>query len=368
MGGRFKKIVANGWQNGWRNGGPPPPPGFRSAMAILAVLPIVIALLPAAFAQRPSVLAPKATESLVLDIARAAGDVLVAVGERGHILRSEDQGDTWTQVPSPTRTFLSAVACTGATCWAVGHLATILKSEDSGATWSLEHYSTNNIPIEGVEMPFLLFDLHLEGDKPPLVSGHFGFLLQADADGNWSHAQAKRHKPGEYDAPLLSNRLNGIARVANTNGTLWLASDLEMIEDAEGDLLNVGTLFEAVGDEWKAHHFQTEGEVFHGLLALPDGALLAFGNPGVLYRLDPASGKSTRIEGGGKTPLHGAFLTRENHLWVVGSSGTILKSTDLGKTFTRSEYPGWPTLTGGFDPGDGRILLASDRGILETTP
>lgn len=38
-----------------------------------------------------------------------AGKRLVAVGDRGHILYSDDQGNTWTQAKVPTRQLLTAV-------------------------------------------------------------------------------------------------------------------------------------------------------------------------------------------------------------------------------------------------------------------
>jgi len=46
-----------------------------------------------AIGREVSVIAPLATHSLLLD-AQAVGDLLVAVGERGHILLSEDRGNT----------------------------------------------------------------------------------------------------------------------------------------------------------------------------------------------------------------------------------------------------------------------------------
>ena len=44
---------------------------------------------------------PLAAKSVILDVA-LAGDRLVAVGERGHIVLSDDYGMTWRQVPCPT--------------------------------------------------------------------------------------------------------------------------------------------------------------------------------------------------------------------------------------------------------------------------
>lgn len=50
----------------------------------------------------------KAAKSLMIDVVHA-GKRLVAVGDRGHILYSDDQGATWTQAKVPTRQLLTAV-------------------------------------------------------------------------------------------------------------------------------------------------------------------------------------------------------------------------------------------------------------------
>lgn len=50
----------------------------------------------------------KAATSMLLDIAKA-GDRLVAVGERGHILYSDDKGESWVQAAVPTSVMLTRV-------------------------------------------------------------------------------------------------------------------------------------------------------------------------------------------------------------------------------------------------------------------
>jgi len=86
-------------------------------------------------ANQPAEIAPLAATSLLLDLAQA-GDRLVAVGERGHVLLSDDEGVTWRQAKSvPTRAMLTAVYfADGEYGWAVGHDETILNTVDGGET------------------------------------------------------------------------------------------------------------------------------------------------------------------------------------------------------------------------------------------
>ncbi|MGH8185585.1 MAG: WD40/YVTN/BNR-like repeat-containing protein, partial [Steroidobacteraceae bacterium] len=64
--------------------------------------------------------------------ANADGSVLVAVGERGTIVRSTDRGRTWTSMATGTDSDLRAVIHHGASdTWiAVGTKASILRSQD----------------------------------------------------------------------------------------------------------------------------------------------------------------------------------------------------------------------------------------------
>src|ERR1044071_614770 len=60
-------------------------------------------------ANKPAEIEPLASSSLLLDLSMA-GSRMVAVGERGHVLLSDDQGATWRQAKSvPTRAMLTAV-------------------------------------------------------------------------------------------------------------------------------------------------------------------------------------------------------------------------------------------------------------------
>jgi photosystem II stability/assembly factor-like uncharacterized protein len=88
-----------------------------------------------------AVKAPLASRSLMLDAAAADG-ALVAVGGRGHILISEDDGETWTQAEVPTRAALTGVFFHDRNLgWVVGHDAVVLRTTDGGGTWERVHWA-----------------------------------------------------------------------------------------------------------------------------------------------------------------------------------------------------------------------------------
>ena len=56
----------------------------------------------------PAIQSPQAENSFIIDVVHA-GDRLVSVGERGHILYSDDQGKRWHQADVPVSISLTAV-------------------------------------------------------------------------------------------------------------------------------------------------------------------------------------------------------------------------------------------------------------------
>lgn len=108
-----------------------------AASAVLALaLGVWADSVQAAAADEYSTESAKASQSLLIG-ATHAGKRLVVVGDRGHILFSDDQGSTWTQARVPTRQLLTAVFfLDDKRGWAVGHDSQILASSDGGATWN----------------------------------------------------------------------------------------------------------------------------------------------------------------------------------------------------------------------------------------
>jgi photosystem II stability/assembly factor-like uncharacterized protein len=76
------------------------------------------------------------TPQPLADVAAGPGGVVVLVGEKGTILRSEDSGNAFVMVESPTTRDLRAVYAYPPLFVAVGAGGTVIRSEDNGVTWS----------------------------------------------------------------------------------------------------------------------------------------------------------------------------------------------------------------------------------------
>ena len=118
-----------------------------------------------------------ASQALLLDVARA-GSRMVAVGEFGHVLLSDDNGESWRQAASvPTRNTLVGVTfIDNQTGYAVGHAATILKTVDGGDNWTLQYNERQSarprflrciLPMPKTALRWVVFLTHL---KPKMAA------------------------------------------------------------------------------------------------------------------------------------------------------------------------------------------------------
>ena len=121
--------------------------------AIVAGLFVAFTAVVMSFAQAPSpVTAFKgrlATKAPLLALTQI-GPRLVAVGDFGVILLSDDAGATWRQAESvATRNMLTAVTFADANRgWAVGQGGTVLHTADGGQNWALQTAAGNDVARE----------------------------------------------------------------------------------------------------------------------------------------------------------------------------------------------------------------------------
>lgn len=274
---------------------------------LIATMAAVTVLLVPAFAGDDdlewSTLAQLAPRSLLLDVAAADGR-LVAVGERGHVLISDDAGQTWRQVVVPTRSNLTGVFLLDRERgWAVGHDAVILRTADGGETWERVHWA----PEE--ESP--LFDVWFSSPLEGVTVGAYGsFSVTADGGASWDSEQIS-----EDDSHL--HRL-----VRAGDGLLYLAAEAGMLYRSDDG-----------GRSWKELPSPYEGSFF-GVLPLADKVVLAFGLRGHLYRSEDAGETWVELDCGTTAMLTDGVVMADGTVLVVGLGGAVLVSDDGGRSFT----------------------------------
>lgn len=335
---------------------------------------------------------PKARSSLLLDIT-AAGDRLVAVGERGHILYSGDAAQTWVQAKVPTSVMLTRVFfVSGSTGWAVGHDGNILLSTDSGVNWTLQRDGVSDqslinedrvarargkisdlqqqltsatpeqqdaqlealdeaqsaletaldIMDEPVYAPPLM-DIWFASEEQGWASGAFGSLLRtSNAGRSWDDWSYKLDNPEEL-------HLNGI--VGDTSGTLYLGSEW-------------GIVFRSTtnGETWEAVETGFEGSFF-GLVVNPvSGSVFAYGLLGNIYRSTDRGQTWQQLNAHTGSSLFGGASAADGTLVFVGVNGTAVLSRDDGDSFIALEQGSSRGLYGVTAMSDGHFIATGEGG------
>ena len=303
-------------------------------------------------ANQPAEIEPLAPTSLLLDLAKA-GERFVAVGERGHVLLSDDQGATWRQAKSvPTRAMLTAVYFADAEYgWAVGHDETILNTIDGGETWTRSHFAPD------AAQPLL--DLWFANRISGIAVGAYGaYLTTNDGGRHWASAKfsppprpvdkGAGAAPTSDDEPPPDYHLNRIVGVGNR---LYIA--------AEG-----GQLYRSDdrGAHWRALPSPYEGSFF-GLVPIRGDGLLAFGLRGHLFKSADAGESWTSLSTGTTAMLTDGVAINDLRVVIGGLAGVLLVSGDAGETFKLSQQEdrrGFSALL----PGPaGSVVVAGEGGV-----
>lgn len=284
----------------------------------VAVLMAAKAAAGSASADGASIVAPLAAQSLLLDIARA-GDRLVAVGERGHILYSDDEGKTWTQSDAvPSRTMLTAVTFANSNeGWAVGHDEIILRTHDGGKNWLAANYRPES------QQPLL--DVWFENASHGLAVGAYGSVYETRDGGRawtarkFSYQALPKPKGASSEDLPPDYHLN---KLIATGSRLFIAAE-------------AGQLFRSDdgGANWRQLPSPYNGSFF-GLLALNADQLLAFGLRGKLFRSNDGGTSWQPVASNATAMLTDGFVRADGTLALVGLSGTVLTSKDQGLTWT----------------------------------
>ncbi|MYM81872.1 glycosyl hydrolase [Duganella sp. FT50W] len=342
----------------------------RRPMKRLPILAVACALLapamgavPAALTQ-PALVTPKALHAAMLTVA-AAGQRLVAAGERGIVLYSDDAGATWRQAQTPVSVSLTALQFVDAgNGWAVGHQGVVLHSADGGLTWrkqldgvqaaSLALRAATDTPgpeqaraltearhlvEDGPDKPFL--DVYFEDARNGYVLGAYNLLYRtADGGATWQPMQAR--VPNPKGLHLYAMRGGG--------GSLYLAGEQGLLLRSS----NRGDSFTALPTPYKGSFF--------GLLATRAGTLLAFGLRGNAYRSDDQGASWSRIDTGVQASLAGGAELADGELALVSQAGEVLLSRDQGRSFALQSVPALP-LAAVTQAADGALVVAGLRGL-----
>jgi photosystem II stability/assembly factor-like uncharacterized protein len=129
----------------------------------------------------PAVKSDLAAKSMIY-VVHKFGDRYFAGGQRGHILYSDDGGDTWTQADVPVRTgLLDIYFPSPEKGWAVGHEGVVLHTEDGGKSW-VKQYDGFRLAKEGLAFYQKLAEQHPDNEYYSALVGEMEFAISQGAD------------------------------------------------------------------------------------------------------------------------------------------------------------------------------------------
>lgn len=312
-------------------------PFFALSAVALAPVLCLFNLAVATAAEPHAEIMPMAHTAMALDVTQA-GDRLVAVGERGHILLSDDYGRSWSQAPAPTRATLTAVAFPSPQSgWAVGHRNTILHSNDHGQSWHAQSAPASEDDV--------FLDVLFINDLTGWIVGAYGVAF-ATTDGGQSW---------QPFAPI-DDQLHFNAIVQAPDGRLLMAMETGLLL-ASGDN----------GASWDTLPSPYNGSLF-GVLPLNANTLLTFGLRGNAFRSTNGGLSWSHIPLSEDILITHATQLANGHVLLVGMNGHLFLSTNAGRAFSHSRNPKLQGPAAILATPDGAVVTAGLSGLHRLQP
>ncbi len=333
---------------------------------LLVLLSLLSALTAQVEAQEAAPIMPLASKALLLDIS-PAGKRLVAAGEHGIVLYSDDNGSHWQQAVVPTTRMLTGIHFVdGRHGWAVGHDGLILASDDGGENWriqrdglavqhqtSLEVRETAHRRVEELEQRLATageeakeqLEIDLEDARTDLedadltlkeavftspfmdvwfqdanrgwAAGAFGTLVATEDGGqHWVNQDSKLDNPDQFHLNAITGDGKGRVFIAGEGGVMFRSMDS--------------------GRSWESLQPFYDGSWFGAVYNAQHDTLLVFGLRGNLYRSTDFGTRWEPVLADNSNTLAGGNSSAEGGIVLAGGDGTVLLSTDGGQTFQKN--------------------------------
>jgi photosystem II stability/assembly factor-like uncharacterized protein len=278
------------------------------------------------------------TEALLLGVTRA-GKRLVAVGEYGNILLSDDDGKTWRQATLvPTTVTLTAVHfADDKTGWAVGHDTVVIKTADGGENWTKQY--------GGGESDNALLSIYFKDASHGWAVGAFNYTVETrDAGRTWVERKTLMPPPPPGSKPAGP-----------------VAAPVEDVTAPVAPVAGADPFAAAEGDE---NHL-------NAMLAGPvPGTLFVMAEAGAIYRSLDEGATWEKILTGYVGSFWGGLTAKDGTVYAMGMRGNIWRSADNGKTWAKIDTSGADqSIASGLQLADGSLIFVGLGGqVLYGTP
>jgi photosystem II stability/assembly factor-like uncharacterized protein len=273
---------------------------------------------------------------LLLDAERF-GKRIVAVGDRGYIVISDDQGKTWRRAKAPPAPLLTGVDfLDDQLAIAVGHDSVILVTKDGGETW------TQAFSAPSEQRP-LLDIMFMRKDFAVAVGAYGAYYESTDAGNTWTARKI-------------------IADDKHFNAVFELGGRSMLILGEAGTILASADW----GKTWMPVASPYKGSFF-GARVADDGAVIAYGMRGRIYRSTDKGKTWNQVDNPSTASLTGSDKLPDGSIVLVGAAGTALVSRDNGQSFVPLATGTTRSFAKVIVGAPGKVLLLGESGVREVS-
>lgn len=318
---------------------------------------------------RNAIISHKASRAVLLAVTRA-GNRLVAAGERGIILTSDDNGLSWKQASVPTSTnVVSLKFIDDKNGWATGHMGIILNTKDGGKTWTKQFdgiqaaqlavkavtgsdderaiKEANYLIADGPDKPFFDIDMQVNGYGIAIGAFNLAFVTR-DFGKTW-----------QYLSPNINNKLN---------------RHLHQINKVTQDKVNQGYVI--FGEQGLILYSSDNGQSFDqlnspyagtwfGMIVTRDGAWVAYGLKGNAYISRDQGGHWSKIQTNTETSISAATELSDGTAILATQAGELLAGTSNSDAYkVIKQLHGYP-ITSIVEAASGDLIVTGLRGVIK---
>ncbi|WP_095156580.1 YCF48-related protein [Pseudomonas sp. Irchel 3E13] len=317
--------------------------------------------------QQAASMTPRAAQGMLTRVV-TAGNRLVAMGERGLVVLSDDGGRQWRQAQVPVSVTLTAASFVDAhQGWIAGHSGVVLHTTDGGESWAVQ--------TDGVGLA-----------EATLVQARG---LPASDSGRDRHiAEAERLVADGADKPLLSicfaDALHGmvvgafgLAASTTDGGKTWTPCRERLVNPMGMHLYAVarhdktwvitgeqGVLMRSLDDGASFQALTSPaGRTLFAVTSTRKGGFVCAGLLGAACRIDPDSLAVAPVELPAQLTLLSALQLHDGRVALLGQGGRLLVSADGGGSFAEQPLARRDPLTSLVEASDGGLVATSLAGV-----
>ncbi|MEW8105228.1 MAG: YCF48-related protein [Candidatus Thiodiazotropha endolucinida] len=314
----------------------------------------------------------KAHRALLLDIT-ITGKRLVAVGERGTVVYSDDNGTSWNQADVPVYSTLTSIDFASESLGiAVGHDGVVLRTQDAGQSWEkvFDGYRAmeqilvrNRLLLAEAEQNIREFNASKSADE---------MLSDKPLNEHVAESDAEIEKLEEWLADAQYNL--EIIETDIQHGPAWPFLDVFFANELEGWAVGAyGMVFRTndsglTWNSWGDRLPNQEGAHLNSVSVTGMGMLIIVGEGAFVARSNDGDSWE-RME----TPYYGSYYdvltgtdseTQKDWVVIAGFKGNLYRSTDSGVNWDKLEVDSEKSLLAADKRDDGSIAVVGASGIV----